>query len=123
MVNAQGFNIFLGAFAALASYALFHLVTVFPLSWVLLHKAQGITDMLAIQIVGGFIAFIGTLLSGWIADRIGRRTTLAVMAVLIGIFSLFAPWLLDGGQTGQDAFILVGFALLAGCPTGRRPAW
>jgi len=30
MVNAQGFNIFLGAFAALASYALFHLVTVFP---------------------------------------------------------------------------------------------
>lgn len=112
MVNAQGFNIFLGAFAALASYALFHLVTVFPLSWVLLHKAQGITDMLAIQIVGGFIAFIGTLLSGWIADRIGRRTTLAVMAVLIGIFSLFAPWLLDGGQTGQDVFILVGFALL-----------
>ncbi|MBP0685871.1 hypothetical protein J8J21_22765, partial [Mycobacterium tuberculosis] len=49
MVNAQGFNIFLGAFAALASYALFHLVTVFPLSWVILHKTQDISDVLAIQ--------------------------------------------------------------------------
>ncbi|PLP98364.1 MFS transporter [Cupriavidus pauculus] len=112
MVNAQGFNIFLGAFASLASYALFHLVTVFPLSWVSLHKTQPISDVLAIQIVGAAIAFIGTLISGWLADRIGRRTTLATMAVLIGIFSLAAPWLLDGGASGQDTFILVGFGLL-----------
>ncbi|SDP07569.1 Sugar phosphate permease [Ralstonia sp. 25mfcol4.1] len=112
MVNAQGFNIFLGAFASLASYALFHLVTVFPLSWVSLHKTQAISDVLAIQIVGAGIAFIGTLISGWLADRIGRRTTLATMAVLIGIFSLAAPWLLDGGASGQDTFILVGFGLL-----------
>jgi len=112
MVNAQGFNIFLGAFAALASYALFHLVTVFPLSWVSLHKTQNITDVLAVQIVGAVIAFIGTLISGWLADRIGRRTTLATMAVLIGIFSLFSPWLLDGGATGQNLFILIGFGLL-----------
>jgi hypothetical protein len=34
------------------------------------------------------------------------------MAVLIGIFSLVSPWLLDGGATGQDIFILVGFGLL-----------
>ena len=32
----------IGAFAALASYALFHLVTVFPLSWVALHASQAI---------------------------------------------------------------------------------
>ncbi|WP_439687495.1 Sugar phosphate permease [Cupriavidus oxalaticus] len=112
MVNAQGFNIFLGAFAALASYALFHLVTVFPLSWAVLHQEQSIAEVLAVQIAGGFIAFIGTLISGWLADRIGRRTTLATMAVLIGIFSLVTPWLLGGGATGQNIFILVGFGLL-----------
>ncbi|TXI90899.1 MULTISPECIES: MFS transporter [unclassified Cupriavidus] len=112
ILRAQGYNIFLGAFAALASYALFHLVTVFPLSWIQLHKTQGLTDVLAIQIVGAFIAIMGTVISGWIADRIGRRTTLGSMALLIGIFSLFAPWLLDGGRTGQDLFILIGFALL-----------
>ncbi|MFX5611049.1 hypothetical protein ABTD85_21720, partial [Acinetobacter baumannii] len=33
-------------------------------------------------------------------------------AVLIGIFSLATPWLLDGGVAGQDTFILVGFGLL-----------
>ncbi|WP_137927280.1 MFS transporter [Cupriavidus sp. 2SB] len=112
MVNAQGFNIFLGAFASLASYALFHLVTVFPLGWVILHKTQDISDVLAIQLVGGFIAIIGTIISGWIADKIGRRTTLAVMAVLIGIFSLATPWLLGGDSTAQDIFILVGFGFL-----------
>ncbi|WP_439891010.1 MFS transporter [Ralstonia sp. 25C] len=112
MVNAQGFNIFLGAFASLASYALFHLVTVFPLSWVSLHKTQDVSNVLVVQIVGAVIAFIGTLVSGLIADRIGRRTTLAAMAVLIGIFSLAAPWLLDGGAAGQDIFILIGFGLL-----------
>lgn len=112
MVNAQGFNIFLGAFAALASYALFHLVTVFPLSWVSLRKTQSVSAVLTVQIIGAVIAFVSTLVSGLIADRIGRRTTLAVMAVLIGIFSLAAPWLLDGGAVGQDIFILVGFGLL-----------
>ncbi|CAJ0697128.1 Inner membrane metabolite transport protein YhjE [Ralstonia edaphis] len=112
MVNAQGFNIFLGAFAALASYALFHLVTVFPLSWVSLRKTQSVPAVLIVQIIGAAIAFVGTLVSGLIADRFGRRTTLAAMAVLIGIFSLAAPWLLDGGVAGQDAFILIGFGLL-----------
>ena len=112
MVNAQGFNIFLGAFAALASYALFHLVTVFPLSWVSLRKTQSVPAVLTVQIIGAAIAFVGTLVSGLIADRFGRRTTLAAMAVLIGIFSLAAPWLLDGGVAGQDIFILVGFGLL-----------
>ncbi|MDB6001439.1 MAG: putative rane transport protein, partial [Rhizobacter sp.] len=32
MLRSQGYNVFIGAFAAIASYALFHIVTVFPLS-------------------------------------------------------------------------------------------
>src|SRR3954462_1073103 len=40
LLPAQGNNIVIGAFAALASYALFHLVTVFPLSWVALYSQQ-----------------------------------------------------------------------------------
>lgn len=112
IVKKQGYNLLLGAFAALASYALFHLVTVFPLSWVALHGTQSITDVLAIQIVGAVIGIVGTIASGLIADRIGRRTTLGLMAILIGIFSLFAPVLMGGGPAGQDLFILIGFGLL-----------
>jgi MFS family permease len=112
MVRSQGYNLFIGAFAALASYALFHLVTVFPLSWIAISATQQITDVLIVQIFGAILGILGTVASGWLADRIGRRTTLGLLAVLIGIFALFTPWLLGGGPVGQDAFILVGFTLL-----------
>ncbi len=112
MLRKQGYNIFIGAFAALASYALFHLVTVFPLSWIAWRSTQDVDDVLVVQMVGAVVGIIATIASGWIADRIGRRTTLGLLAVLIAIFALFTPWLLDGGPMAQDAFILIGFALL-----------
>jgi len=112
LVKAHGANPWIGAFAALASYALFHMVTVFPLSWIQLYSDQSITQFLIVQIVGGVLAAIGIVASGWIADRVGRRRTLGSLAVLIAVFSGFAPTLLAGGKLGQDVFILVGFALL-----------
>lgn len=112
LLRGQGYNLFLGAFAALASYALFHLVTVFPLSWISLGTEQSVDQVLTVQIIGGGLGIVGTIASGFIADRIGRRNTLGVLACLIGVFSLFAPWLLGGGRAAQDAFILVGFVLL-----------
>jgi MFS family permease len=112
MVQAQGYNLFLGAFASLASYALFHLVTVFPLSWVALHGPQYINEVLVVEIAGAVLAILSTIASGLLADRIGRRTTLGLMAVLIGVFSLFSPMLLGGGRYGQELFILIGFGLL-----------
>ncbi|RST56545.1 MFS transporter [Variovorax sp. MHTC-1] len=112
LVRNEGSNLLIGAFAALASYALFHLITVFPLSWIRLYSEQSITEFLGIQIVGAFLAAGGIVASGWIADRFGRRQTLGVLAILIAVFSGFAPILLDGGTVGQDIFILVGFVLL-----------
>lgn len=112
MVRSQGYNIFLGAFAALASYALFHLVTVFPLSWIAVQGTQDLGSVLIVQLCGAGIAIVCTIVSGRIADRIGRRTTLGFFAILIGIFALFAPWLMGGNAGQQDIFILVGFGLL-----------
>jgi MFS family permease len=112
MLRAQGGNIFLGAFAALASYALFHLVSIFPLSWIALGTTQSIDAVLVVQIVGGVACILGVIASGLIADRIGRRTMLGMAAALIGIFALFAPLLLGGDRGAQNTFIIVGFALL-----------
>lgn len=112
MVQSQGYNIFLGAFAALASFALFHIVTIFPLSWVALQNPQDMNNMLGVQIVGAVVAMVCTILSGRIADRIGRRTTLGLFAILIGVFSLLAPFLMGNDAQHQDVFIIVGFALL-----------
>jgi MFS family permease len=110
--QGQGLNVVIGAFAALASYALFHLVTVFPLSWVNLYSEQEIGQFLRVELVGGALAAVAIPISGWMADRIGRRSTLGALAIAIGVFSLAAPWLLGGNDATQDLFILVGFVLL-----------
>jgi MFS family permease len=112
MLRSQGYNVILGAFGALASYALFHVVTVFPLSWIMLYSKQSVTAFLAIQILAAMLGACGVVASGLIADRIGRRKTLGLFATLIAVFSGFAPTLLDGGALGQDVFILIGFGLL-----------
>ena len=112
MVRSQGYNIFLGAFAALASYALFHLVTVFPLSWITLYSDQPVTQILGVQIVGAFLAAGAIMVSGWLSDHLGRRKLLGGMAVLIGVFSFMAPVLLSTGEVGSTMFLLLGFVLL-----------
>lgn len=112
LVSSQGDNILLGAFAPLASYALFHLVSVFPLSWVLLFTKQSLTDFLLVQIAGAAIAIPSMIASGKIADRIGRRNTLMIGAVMIGVYSGWTPVLLSGSTMGGYIFILLGFALL-----------
>ncbi|RZL02780.1 MAG: MFS transporter [Rubrivivax sp.] len=112
LLRTQGHNIFIGAFAALASFALFHIVTVFPLSWIALGNTQSINDVLFVQLIGSGIAVIGMIASGLIADRIGRRQTLGLCASFIAVLSGFAPTLLNGDAAAQNLFILLGFALL-----------
>jgi MFS family permease len=105
LVKSQGRNVVIGALAALASYALFHLVTVFPLSWITLYSERSVSEFLVIQIAGAVIAAACIVASGWIADRIGRRRTLGSLAILIGVFSGFVPLLMQGGDLGQTVFI------------------
>jgi MFS family permease len=112
VMRDEGSNVLLGAFAALASFALFHLVTVFPLSWITLHSDQPVTQILGVQIVGAFLAAGAIMVSGWLADHLGRRKLLGGMAVLIGLFSFMAPVLLNTGEVGSTMFLLLGFVLL-----------
>lgn len=112
MGRSQGSNVLIGALAALASYALFHLVTVFPLSWINLNSSRSIPGFLVLQIIGSGLAMIGIVVSGLVADRVGRRTTLGALAVMIAVFSGFVPMLMSSGETGENIFVLVGFLLL-----------
>ena len=112
LLREEGGNVFLGAFAALASFALFHVVTIFPLSWISLYSERSMTSVLNVQVLGALLAGCAVMLSGHLADRIGRRNLLGGMAVLIGLFSIATPWLLDGSVAGGNIFLLVGFVLL-----------
>lgn len=114
MVRHQWPNILLGAFAPLGSFALFHLVTVFPLSWATLFTEDDISEYLLVQVCGASLGVLTMLTSGIVADRFGRRVTLAIGAGLIAVFSLVGmlPMFLQGTKVGAYLFIVFGFALL-----------
>lgn len=105
-------NIVIGAFAPLASFALFHMVTVFPLSWVFLFTKQPPARFLVIELIGAAVGVVSIVASGLIADRIGRRALLRITAGAIAAFSGFAPQMLDGGDVGESTFMVLGFILL-----------
>lgn len=105
-------TIALGALAPLASFALFHVVTVFPLSWVTLTAREDPVRFLLIEMAGAVVGLLAICASGLLADRIGRRLVLAISAVLIGAFSGVAPQLLNIGTVGEVVFMILGFALL-----------
>ncbi|MFC7051214.1 MFS transporter [Hansschlegelia quercus] len=112
LLREEGRTVILGAFAPLASFALFHLVTVFPLSWAVLKSNEPPLRFLTIELVGAAVGLAAVALSGVIANRVSRRMVLGVSAVLIGVYSLVAPQLLARGPAGEWTYVLVGFALL-----------
>ena len=111
-LRSEGRNVLIGAFVPLASFALFHLVTVFPLAWIALFTDRSAGNFLSYQIGGAAISIVTIILSGLIADRIGRKRLLGIGAVLIALFSFAAPFLLGGGRGVETTFVLLGFALL-----------
>ncbi|MNN04504.1 Inner membrane metabolite transport protein YhjE [compost metagenome] len=111
-VREEGGGIVIGAFAPLASFAMFHMVTVFPLSWVFLYTEESPARFLMIELIGAVFGLAAILASGWLADRYGRRALLAVTAAGIAAFSGFAPQMLDGGPVGELAYMILGFVLL-----------
>jgi len=111
-IRTEWRTIVIGAFAPLASFALFHMVTVFPLSWVYLFTRETPTSFLLIEAVAAAFGVVAVVASGRLADAFGRRRLLGACAVGIAVFSGFAPQLLDAGTVGEIVFMVVGFVLL-----------
>ena len=101
-------QVILGAYMPLAAYALFHLVTIFPLGYVSLYRDLTIPNLLLIQMAGAFIAIITCALSGILADKFGRRRVLFVVTCLVGILSLN----IEGLMQQEWVFLILGFTLL-----------
>ena len=104
--------IIMGAFAPLASFAMFHMVTVFPLSWVFLFTEETPVRFLMIEAIAAMVGVIAIIASGYLADRVGRRTLLGATAAAIAAFSGFAPQLLAAGEIGEAVFMILGFMIL-----------
>ncbi|MCJ2127444.1 MFS transporter [Methylobacterium sp. E-045] len=115
MIRAQGRTVLIGAFVPLASFALFHLVSIFPISWITLFTKRSAGEFLLVQFVGSMVFAGAIVISGIVADQVGRRRLVGIAASLIGLFSLasiLAPLLFGDSETGQTIYVLVGFGLL-----------
>ncbi|MGL4198790.1 MAG: MFS transporter, partial [Allorhizobium sp.] len=111
-LSQDGRTVLLGVFVPLATFAMFHMVTVFPLSWIFLYTDEAPGTFLLIEAAGAAVGILAMLFSGWLSDRIGRDRILVWGAWAIGAFALTAPLLLNGGQAGVVAYMMVGFVIL-----------
>lgn len=103
----------LGTFAALATFVLFYIMTVFSLSWATTKLGYSRNAFLPVQMAG--VVFFGLTipLSAVIADRIGRRAALIGTSLAIAVFGFaVAPLFVAGSIASVVAFSVLGFALM-----------
>ena len=109
----HGRALVLGTVAAIATFVLFYLMTVFALTWgtsALGYKRQ---EFLMIQLFAVLFFALMIPVSAVLADRHGRRRTLMWVSAAIAAYGLlFAPLFGSGSLPGVVAFLALGLALM-----------
>ncbi|MEM1075701.1 MAG: MFS transporter [Pseudomonadota bacterium] len=108
MIRSQWRPVLLSTMMPLASYALFHMVTVFPLAYATLYTEIAIDHIILLQLVGGVLSITTVVASGVLADRYHKRGVLWVSIAMIPLLCLTLPSL---GST-PALYILFGFTVL-----------
>lgn len=106
-------ELLLGTFAAVATFVLFYLMTVFTLSWGTSALGYSRPEFLTLQMVG--VVFFGLTIpiSALQADRRGRWGMLLVATLGIIVFGLFfAPLFAAGSRLGVLALLTIGLGLM-----------
>ena len=108
-------SVFLGTFAALATFVLFYICTAWLLSYTVASLKIPFRDALLIQIYGAVIFGLVVPFAGKLADRFGRYAFLIVVTILIAAFS-FAMAPLVSGDAQDDGgiylFVTLGLVLM-----------
>lgn len=102
----------LGTLGAVATFTLFYLLTVFCLSWGTSRLGFTREKFLLIQMTGVLFFAVAIPVSAVVADRRGRRLTLAIVSAAIAIFGLVLAPLFAAGTGGALATLIVGFTLM-----------
>jgi metabolite-proton symporter len=103
----------LGTIAALATFVLFYIMTVFSLSWGTTALGYTRGEFLPLQMIGVVFFGLAIPLSAVLADRYGRRATLIGTTMAIALFGFaLAPLFGSGSAMGVLAFFILGFALM-----------
>ncbi|MFD7132839.1 MFS transporter [Streptomyces sp. NPDC059894] len=112
-------QLILGTFFMLATYVLFYLMTTFSLSYGRTAKDAAVpglgysyTTFVLMMIFGVLFFAVFTLVSGPLADKYGRRTTLIWVTAAIVVFGLLWVPLIGLGTLGVVLWLVLGFTLM-----------
>ncbi len=102
-----------GTFAAMATFVLFYLMTVFALSWGTSRLGYSREQFLLLQMVGVLFFAIGIPVAALYADRRGRRRAMILASIAIFAFGLaFAPLFSSGSAAGVLLFLALGLGIM-----------
>jgi metabolite-proton symporter len=111
--QGHGRALVLGTLAALATFVVFYLMTVFALSWGTSALGYSRSTFLKLQLVA--IVFFGLTipLAAVLADRHGRRAAMILVSVALAVFGLvFGPLFGSGHIATVALFLVLGQCLI-----------
>lgn len=111
--QGHGRALVLGTLAALATFVVFYLMTVFALSWGTSALGYSRSTFLKLQLVA--IVFFGLTIpvAAVLADRHGRRTAMIIVSVALAVFGLvFGPLFGSGHIATVALFLVLGQCLI-----------
>jgi metabolite-proton symporter len=119
VVQGHWKQLILGTFIMLATYVLFYLMTTFSLSYGRTAEDAAVpglgysyTTFVLMMIFGVVFFAVFTLVSGPLADKHGRRTTLIWITAAIVVFGLVWVPLIGLGTLGVVLWLVLGFTLM-----------
>lgn len=106
-------SLLLGTMAALATFVLFYIMTVFSLSYGTGTLGYSREEFLILQMVGVLAFGLFIPVAAVLADRFGMRKVMIGVSIGIALFGLIlAPLLGSGNVVGVLGFLCIGFALM-----------
>jgi metabolite-proton symporter len=106
-------TVVLATLAAVTTFVVFYLMTVFTLSWGTTRLGFPRQEFLLLQMIGVLFLALAIPLTAWSADRVGRWPVLIASSVAVIVFGLlFAPLFSTGDTETVALFLSLGLALM-----------
>lgn len=113
LVKSYKNQLIFGTLAAVTTFLVFYLMTVFTLSWATSDLGFAKRDALLIQLFSVLFFALFIPVSAVVADKIGRRKMLIIATIAIAVFGFFFSYFLNSGSTVLvTAFICMGMGLM-----------
>lgn len=113
LIQSYKNQLIFGTLAAVTTFLVFYLMTVFTLSWATSDLGFVKRDALLMQLFSVLFFALFIPVSAVVADKIGRRKMLIIATIAIALFGFFFSFFLNSGSTVMiTSFICMGMALM-----------